>query len=213
MTKRTFVLTTGLVVGLTTGTTTMAVASPAPSACAPTTADLTGNGTGNGCDDEWGTLAVDQGKPHHGNADSWQNTATNGVGYSVPRDWSGHAIVGDGGTGHEWLSPEVAVSDLYGDVHWRVLVQSPFVFQDVPDPNELNAIGFHAAHLRVRGASEAVIAVAQYGHWADSSVESLQFEIYVRSATTGVVTRFLGEVPDGPEGEFFLDNFLPTIQP
>jgi hypothetical protein len=98
-------------------------------------------------------------------------------------------------------------------VHWRVLVQSPWVSQEVPDPEVLNEVGFHASYIEVEGASEAILAAGQYGQWADPSVEAIQFEVCVRSASTGVVTRFMAEVPAGTEGQFFLDNFVPTIQP
>jgi hypothetical protein len=211
---RSIVLTAGLVVGLTTGSTTIAAADPAPTACAATSAHVPGHGTGpSGCDDEWAMIPIDLGEPTPGATDTWQLTETNAVGYAIPADWTGRAIVGDGGSGHEWESPDIAVSDEFGDVHWRVLVQSPFVSQEVPDPEVLNEVGFHASYIEVEGASEAVLAAGQYGHWADPSVEAIQFEVYVRSASTGVVTRFMAEVPAGTEGQFFLDNFVPTIQP
>jgi hypothetical protein len=209
---RSIVLTAGLVLGLSTGAATTAVASPAQAACAATAAHVPGHAAGPS-DCEPVDVPIYLGEPTEGATDTWQSTETNGVGYALPADWTGHEIVGDGGSGHEWESPEVAVSDEFGDLHWRVLVQSPFVFQEVPDPEELNEIGFHASYIEVEGASEAVLVAAQGGHWADPSVEAIQFEVYVRSATTDVVTRFMAEVPGGTEGQFFLDNFVPTIQP
>ncbi len=83
----------------------------------------------------------------------------------------------------------------------------------MPDPEELNEIGFYASYIDIEGASEAVLVAAQTGHWADPSVETIDFQVYVQSASTDVVTRFMGELPPGAEGQFFLDNFVPTIQP
>ena len=209
---RSIVLLTGLVVGLTAGTTTTAVAAPAAVACAATSAHVPGHAAGP-FDCEPVGIPIDLGEPTPGATDDWQTTETNGVGYAIPADWTGREIVGDGGSGHEWESPEVAVSDAYGDLHWRVLVQSPFVFQEMPDPKELNKVGFHAQYIEVDGASEAVLVAAQTGHWADPSVETIDFQVYVESETTGVVSRFMGELPAGEEGQFLLDNFVPTIQP
>lgn len=209
---RSITLLTGLVVGLTAGTTATAVAGPASAACAVTSAHAPSHAAGlSGCEPVG--IPIDLGEPTPGATDTWQTTETNGVGYAVPADWSGRAIVGDGGSGHEWESPEVAVSDEFGDLHWRVLVQSPFVSQEMPDPKELNKVGFHASYIEVEGASEAVLVAAQYGHWADASVETIDFQVYVESASTGVVTRFMGELPAGEEGQFLLDNFVPTIEP
>ncbi|WP_125778443.1 hypothetical protein [Antribacter gilvus] len=211
---RTLVLSAGLIVGLTSGTAAVAVADPAPAACAATSAHLPGHAQGpSGCEDPWAMLPIDLGEPTPGATDDWQTTDTAGVGYAVPADWTGHAIVGDGGSGHEWESPDVAVTDFYGDVYWRILVQSPFVFQEMPDPADLNDLGYHASYIEIEGASEAVLVASQYGHWADGSVQAIQFEVYVQSASTGIVTRFMGELPAGEEGQFLLDNFVPTIQP
>lgn len=203
------ILTAGLVAGLTTGSTAVAVAAPSATACAVASAQV----AAPAADCDPGTTPIELGEPTPGATDCWQTTETAGVGYAVPADWTGRAIEGDGGSGHEWESPEVAVSDEFGDMHWRILVQSPFVFQDMPDPAELNEIGFHASYIEIEGASEAVLVAAEGGHWADASVEAIDFEVYVQSETTGVVTRFMGELPAGEEGQFLLDNFVPTIQP
>ena len=210
MKARNIVLTAGLVVGLTAGATTMAVAAPAQAACSAASAHVPSHAAGP-CDPVG--IPIDLGEPTDGATDTWQLTETNGVGYAIPADWTGRAIVGDGGEGHEWESPEVAVSDGFGDLHWRVLVQSPFYDQEMPDPKELNKLGYHASYIEVEGASEAVLTAAQTGHWADPSVETIDFQVYVQSASTGVVTRFMGELPGGAEGQFLLDNFVPTIQP
>lgn len=207
---RSIILTAGLVVGLTAGATTVAVAAPAQITCSAAGAHVTS--TTSGPCDPVGT-PIELGEPTDGATDGWQSTATNGVGYSIPADWTGSAIVGDGGAGHEWESPDVAVSDEYGEMHWRVLVQSPFVNQEMPDPAELNELGFYASYIDVDGASEAVLTAAQTGHWADPAVETIDFEVYVQSESTGVVTRFMGELPAGADGQFLLDNFVPTIAP
>ncbi|GAB3167701.1 hypothetical protein GCM10027059_29130 [Myceligenerans halotolerans] len=159
---------------------------------------------------EYVETPIELGDPTPGATDDWQATETAGVGYAVPADWSGRAIEGDGGSGHEWESPEIAESNPFGD-HWRVLVQSPFVFQEMPDPAELNEIGYHASSIEIGGASEAVLVAAQGG--VEGAAGHIDYEVYVRSASTGVVTRFLGELPPGEEGQFLLDNFVPTIQP
>jgi hypothetical protein len=207
---RSIVLTAGILVALTAGTTTTAVANPASAACAAASAHVPGHATGP-CDPVG--IPIDLGEPTPGATDDWQVTETNDVGYAVPADWTGRAVVGDGGSGHEWESPEVAVSSEFGDLHWRILVQSPFVSQEMPDPKDLDKVGYHASYIEVEGASEAVLVAAQHGHWADSSVETIDFQVYVESATTGVVTRFMGELPAGAEGQFLLDNFVPTIAP
>ena len=207
---RSIVLTAGLVVGLAAGATTTAVAAPSQVACSAASAHVPSQAKGP-CDPVG--IPIELGEPTDGATDTWQSTATNDVGFAIPADWSGRAIVGDGGSGHEWESPEIAVSDEFGDLHWRVLVQSPFVSQEMPDPEELNDLGFHASYIDIEGASEAVLTATQTGHWADPSVETIDFEVYVQSASTGVVTRFMGELPSGTEGQFFLDNFVPTIEP
>jgi hypothetical protein len=51
------------------------------------------------------------------------------------------------------------------------------------------------------------------GHWADASVKTIDFQVFVKSQRTGVVTRFMGELPPGKKGKFLLNNFVPTIQP
>jgi hypothetical protein len=140
-------------------------------------------------------------------------TATNDVGYKIPARWTGREIVGDGGSGHEWESRNVIISDEFGDLHWRILVQSPFFDQEMPDPEELNEVGFYASYIEVDGASEAVLVAAQTGHWADASVETIDFQVFVESESTGVVTRFMGELPPGKKGQFLLNNFVPTIEP
>lgn len=207
---RSIALTAGLVVGLTAGMTTTSVAAPASAACAAASAHVPSHANGP-CDPVG--IPIDLGEPTPGATDDWQVTETNDVGYAVPADWSGREIVGDGGSGHEWESPDVAVSDEFGDLHWRVLVQSPFVFQEMPDPKELDKLGYHASYIEVDGASEAVLVAAQTAHWADPTVETIDFQVYVQSANTGVVTRFMGELPAGAEGQFLLDNFVPTIEP
>ncbi|MBL0884808.1 hypothetical protein [Myceligenerans indicum] len=208
------ILTAGLAAGLTVGVAASAAARPAAPACAATsTVTVPSQAYGGPPTCEPTTDPIDLGEPTPGATDDWQTTETNGVGYAVPADWTGHAIEGDGGSGHEWESPDIAVSDEFGDLHWRILVQSPFVSQVMPVPDELNDIGFHASYIEVEGASEAVLVASQGGHWADSSVEAIDFEVYVQSGSTGVVTRFMGELPGGAEGQFLLDNFVPTIQP
>lgn len=207
---RSIVLTAGLVVGLTAGATTAAVAAPAQVACSATSAHVPNHANGP-CDPVG--IPIELGEPTDGATDTWQSAETNDVGYAIPADWTGNAIVGDGGSGHEWESPEVALSDEFGDLHWRVLVQSPFVSQDMPDPEELNDLGFHASYIEIEGASEAVLTATQTGHWADPSVETIDFQVFVESASTGVVTRFMGELPAGEEGQFLLDNFVPAIEP
>ncbi|GAA4704210.1 hypothetical protein APR04_000641 [Promicromonospora umidemergens] len=209
---RSIVLTAALAVGLTAGATATATASPATPACSATSAHVPGHAAGPADCDPVG-IPVDLGEPTDGATDTWQITETNDVGYAIPADWTGRAIVGDGGAGHEWESPEIAVSDEYGDLHWRILVQSPFYDQEMPDPKELNKLGYHASYIEVEGASEAVLTAAQTEHWADGAVETIDFQVYVQSASTGVVTRFMGELPAGAEGQFLLDNFVPTIQP
>jgi hypothetical protein len=206
------VLLAGLVVGLTAGTTTTAVAGPASVACAATSAHSPSQAAGPSDCDPVGT-PVNLGDPTPGATDNWQRTKTNGVGYKIPAKWTGHKIVGDGGKGHEWESRKVIISDEFGDLHWRILVQSPFVNQEMPDPEELNELGFYASHIKVKGASEAVLVAAQTGHWADASVKTIDFQIFVESKRTGVVTRFMGELPPGKKGKFLLNNFVPTIRP
>lgn len=209
---RTALLTAALAVGLAAGTTTAAVASPSGIACSVASAHAPSVAAGlSGCDPVG--IPIDLGEPTEGATDTWQATDTAGVGYLVPGDWTGEAVVGDGGPGHEWTSPEVAASTEWGEQHWRILVQSPFVDQEMPDPEWLNEIGFYAQYIEVDGASEAVLVAAQKGHWADPTVETIDFEVYVESETTGVVTRFMGELPGGEEGQFVLDNFVPTIEP
>ncbi|MBE1878186.1 hypothetical protein [Myceligenerans pegani] len=159
---------------------------------------------------EYVETPIELGDPTPGATDDWQTTETAGVGYAVPADWTGSEAVGDGGSGHEWRSAELAGSNPFDD-HWRILVQSPFVSQEMPDPAELNEIGYHASSIEIEGASEAVLVAAQGG--VEGSAGHIDFEVYVRSASTGVVTRFMGELPPGEEGQFFLDNFVPTIQP
>lgn len=209
---RSIVLLTGLVVGLTAGSTATAVAGPASAACAATSAHVPGQAAGPSDCDPVG-IPINLGEPTPGATDDWQTTETDGVGYAIPADWTGREIVGDGGSGHEWESPEIAVSDEYGDLYWRILVQSPFVNQEMPVPEELNEIGYYASYIEVEGASEAVLVAAQTGHWADASVETIDFQVFVESESTGVVTRFMGELPAGEEGQFLLDNFVPTIEP
>ncbi|WP_369374041.1 hypothetical protein AB1046_07855 [Promicromonospora sp. Populi] len=213
---RSIVLTAGLIVGLTAGSATTAVAAPAQVSCsaaALSTAALAPSTVADppGCDPVG--LPIELGEPTDGATDTWQAGETNGVGYKVPADWTGRAVVGDGGPGHEWESPEVAVSNEFGDLHWRILVQSPFVDQEMPDPEELNELGFYASYIDVEGASEAVLVAAQTGHWADPSVETIDFQLFVQSECTDAVTRFMGELPAGAEGQFLLDNFVPTIEP
>ncbi|MCP2265622.1 hypothetical protein ACFQHV_17545 [Promicromonospora thailandica] len=210
---RSVVLTSALTVGLAAGATSAAVAAPSAVACSAT-AQVPAHATAAdlpGCDPVG--IPVELGEPTEGATDTWQSTETDGVGYKVPADWAGEAIVGDGGAGHEWTSPEIAVSDQWGDLHWRILVQSPFYDQEMPDPEVLNELGWYASSIDVEGASEAVLTAAQTGHWADPSVETIDFQVFVQSETTGVVTRFMGELPAGEEGQFLLDNFVPTIEP
>lgn len=159
---------------------------------------------------EYVETPIELGDPTPGATDDWQTTETAGVGYAVPANWTGRAIVGDGGSGHEWTSAELAEANPFDD-HWRVLVQSPFVFQEMPDPAELNEIGYHASYIEIEGASEAVLVAAQGG--VEGSAGHIDYEVYVQSANTSVVTRFMGELPAGEEGQFLLDNFVPTIQP
>ncbi|GAB4084190.1 hypothetical protein GCM10028784_08200 [Myceligenerans cantabricum] len=214
-TFRTSVLIAGLAAGMTAGATSAAVAQPAQVACAATSAVPLAEPARNDpptCEPT--TTPITLGEPTPGATDDWQSTETDGVGYLIPPDWTGEAAEGDGGSGHEWSSPEVAVPDEeFGDLHWRVLVQSPFFDQEMPDPDRLNDLGFHASYIGIEGASEAVLVAGQGGHWWDGSVEIIGFEVYVRSETTGVVSRFMGELPAGAEGQFLLDNFVPTIQP
>jgi hypothetical protein len=193
------VLLAGLVVGLTAGTTTTATAGTSSVACMAA-ADCPQVGT-----------EVKLGAPTPGATDNWQKTKTNGVRYKVPAKWTGEKIVGDGGKGHEWNSPK-AISD-ESDQHWRVLVQSPFVDQTMPKPKELNKLGYYASYVEVEGATKAVLVAAQTDHWADSSVKTIDFQLWVKSERTGVVTRFMGELPPGKKGKFLLNNFVPTIQP
>lgn len=202
------VLLAGLVVGLTAGTTTTATAGPASVACMAASAQAAAP---SDCP-QVGT-PVTLGDPTPGATKNWQKTKTNGVGYKVPTYWTGEKIVGDGGKGHEWNSRKVIISDEFGDLHWRILVQSPFVDQEMPDPEELNELGFYASYIEVDGATEAVLVAAQTGHWADASVKTIDFQIYVESERTGVVTRFMGELPPGKKGKFLLNNFVPTIKP
>lgn len=204
-------LSAGLAVGLVAAPVAIAVAGAAPAAACSPAARTSAADAPPDCG-QVGT-PITLGDPTPGATDGWQATATNGVGYKVPADWTGREIVGDGGAGHEWASPEVAVSDQFGDLHWRVLVQSPFYDQRMPRPAELDRLGFHASYVEVEGASKAVLVAAQTGHWADPSVGTIDFQLFVKSAETRVVTRFMGELPAGPEGQFLLDNFVPTIQP
>jgi hypothetical protein len=205
---RSIILLTGLVVGLTAGATTTAVAGPAQVMCAAASAQAAGQ---SGCEPVGTPITL--GEPTPGATDNWQVTETNDVGYKIPARWTGSEIVGDGGSGHEWESRKVIISDEFGDLHWRILVQSPFVNQEMPDPEELNEIGFHASYIEVEGASEAVLVAAQTGHWADPSVKTIDFQVFVESESTGVVTRFMGELPPGKKGQFLLNNFVPTIEP
>ncbi|GAA1865983.1 hypothetical protein [Myceligenerans crystallogenes] len=210
-TMRSKVLSAGLAVGLLATPAAIAVAGAAPAAACSPAARVAAADTPADCDPVGTPITL--GEPTPGATDGWQATATNGVGYQLPADWTGRAISGDGGDGHEWESPEVAVSDEFGDLHWRVLVQSPFFDQRMPRPAELNRLGFHASYVEVEGASKAVLVAAQTGHWADASVETIDFQLFVKSAETRVVTRFMGELPAGEEGQFLLDNFVPTVQP
>ena len=201
---RSIVLAAGLVLGLAAGTTTAAVAA--------TTAQVPAGATGSSVSSPV-EIPISLGKPTPGATDNWQVTESNGVGYAIPAGWTGREIVGDGGSSHQWDSRKVIISNEFGDLHWRVLVQSPFVNQEMPDPEELNEAGFHASYIEVEGASEAVLVAAQTGHWADPSVKTIDFQVYVESASTGVVSRFMGELPPGKQGKFLLNNFVPTIQP
>ncbi len=119
------------------------------------------------------------------------------VGYKLPADWTGRAVVGDGGPGHEWESPETIYSDEFGDLHWRVLMQSPFIDQELPDPEVLNELGWYASYIDIDGASGAVLTAAQTEHWGAPGVETIDFQVFVRSEETGVVSRFMGELPPG----------------
>ncbi|MEV0950862.1 hypothetical protein [Promicromonospora sp. NPDC050249] len=193
------VLLAGLVVGLTAGTATTATAGTASVACMAA-ADCPPVGT-----------EVKLGDPTPGATDKWQKAKTNGVRYKVPAPWTGEKIVGDGGKGHQWSSPKT-ISD-ESDQHWRILVQSPFVDQEMPDPDELDKLGYYASYVEVEGATEAVLAAAQTGHWDDPSVKTIDFQLWVESERTGVVTRFMGELPPGKKGKFLLNNFVPTIKP
>lgn len=193
------VLLAGLVVGLTAGTATTATAGTTSVSCMAA-ADCPQVGT-----------EVKLGEPTPGATDKWQKAKTNGVRYKVPAAWTGEKIVGDGGKGHEWTSPK-AISE-GSDQHWRVLVQSPFVDQEMPDPDELDKLGYYASYVEVEGATEAVLAAAQTKHWADPSVKTIDFQLWVESERTGVVTRFMGELPPGKKGKFLLNNFVPTIKP
>jgi len=200
------VLLAGLVVGLTAGTTTTATAGPASVACMAASAQAAAPSDCPPVGTE-----VTLGDPTPGATKNWQKTKTNGVGYKVPAKWTGEKIVGDGGKGHEWTSPKT-ISD-ESDQHWRILVQSPFVDQEMPDPDELDELGYYASYVEVEGATEAVLVAAQTGHWADPSVETIDFQLWVESERTGVVTRFMGELPAGKKGKFLLNNFVPTIKP
>jgi hypothetical protein len=202
------VLLAGLVVGLTAGTTSTAVAGSTSVACAATAGQVAGPS-----DCEPVGIPITLGKPTPGATDNWQVAETNDVGYKIPARWTGREIEGDGGSGHEWESRKVIISDEFGDLHWRILAQSPFVSQEMPDPEELNEVGFHASYIEVEGASEAVLVAAQTGHWADASVQTIDFQVFVESERTGVVSRFMGELPPGKKGKFLLNNFVPTIQP
>jgi hypothetical protein len=206
------VLLAGLVVGLTAGTTTTATAGTASVACMAASAHTPSQTAAPSDCDPVGT-PVTLGDPTPGATNKWQKAKTNGVRYKVPARWTGEKIVGDGGAGHEWESREVIISDEFGDLHWRILVQSPFVNQEMPDPEVLNELGFYASYIEVEGASEAVLVAAETGHWADASVQTIDFQVYVESERTGVVTRFMGELPAGEKGQFLLNNFVPTIQP
>lgn len=193
------VLLAGLVVGLTAGTATTATAGTSSVACMAA-ADCPPVGT-----------EVKLGAPTPGATDKWQKAKTNGVRYKVPAPWTGEKIVGDGGKGHEWSSLK-PISD-ESDQHWRILVQSPFVDQEMPDPDELDKLGYYASYVEVEGATEAVLVAAQTEHWADPSVNTIDFQLWVESERTGVVTRFMGELPPGKQGKFLLNNFVPTIKP
>lgn len=200
------VLLAGLVVGLTAGTATTATAGTASVACSAASAQAAAT---SDCP-KVGT-EVKLGAPTPGATDNWQKAKTNGVHYKVPAKWTGEKIVGDGGKGHEWNSPK-AISD-ESDQHWRILVQSPFVDQTMPKPKELNKLGYYASYVEVEGATKAVLVAAQTEHWADPSVKTIDFQLWVKSERTGVVTRFMGELPPGKQGKFLLNNFVPTIQP
>lgn len=200
------VLLAGLVVGLTAGTATTATAGTASVACSAASAQAEAP---SDCP-KVGT-EVKLGAPTPGATDNWQKAKTNGVHYKVPAKWTGEKIVGDGGKGHEWNSPK-AISD-ESDQHWRILVQSPFVDQTMPKPKELNKLGYYASYIEVEGATKAVLVAAQTEHWADPSVKTIDFQLWVKSERTGVVTRFMGELPPGKQGKFLLNNFVPTIQP
>jgi hypothetical protein len=193
------VLLAGLLVGLTAGTATTATAGTSSLSCSAA-ADCPQVGT-----------EVKLGAPTPGATDNWQKTKTNGVHYKVPASWTGEKIVGDGGKGHEWSSPK-AISE-ESDQHWRILVQSPFVDQTMPKPKELNKLGYYASYVEVEGATKAVLVAAQTEHWADPSAKTIDFQLWVKSERTGVVTRFMGELPAGKKGKFLLNNFVPTIQP
>jgi hypothetical protein len=193
------VLLAGLLVGLTAGTATTATAGTTSVACSAA-ADCPKVGT-----------EVKLGAPTPGATDKWQKTKTNGVHYKVPAKWTGEKIVGDGGKGHEWTSPQATSEG--SDQHWRILVQSPFVDQTMPKPKELNKLGYYASYVKVEGATKAVLVAAQTDHWGDPSVKTIDFQLWVKSERTGVVTRFMGELPPGKKGKFLLNNFVPTIQP
>jgi hypothetical protein len=205
------VLLAGLVVGLTAGTTTTATAGSASVACMAASAAHTQDAALSDCPPV-GT-EVKLGDPTPGATDKWQKAKTNGVRYKVPAPWTGEKIVGDGGKGHEWNSPKAIISDEFGDLHWRILVQSPFVDQTMPKPKELDKLGYYASYVEVEGATKAVLVAAQTDHWADPSVQTIDFQLWVKSERTGVVTRFMGELPPGKKGKFLLNNFVPTIQP
>jgi hypothetical protein len=208
---RSIVLAAGLVVGLTAGATT-AAAGPVSVACSAASAHAAHQVAAPSDCPPVGT-EVTLGDPTPGATDTWQKTRTNGVGYKVPTYWTGEKIVGDGGKGHEWNSRKVIISDEFGDLHWRILVQSPFVDQQMPKPKELNKLGYYASYIEVEGATKAVLVAAQTGHWADASVQTIDFQLFVKSERTGVVTRFMGELPPGKKGKFLLNNFVPTIRP
>lgn len=216
---RTMVLSTGLAAVLAGGAVATAVALPAqqaggtPSAASCSAAEHRAERAAAPQDCDSVGTPVELGEPTPGATDDWQATGTNGVGYKVPAHWTGEEAAGDGGPGHEWIDPEPILTDEFGDLNWRILVQSPFVDQEMPDPDELDELGFHASYVEVEGASEAVLTATQTGHWWDPSIEIIDFQLFVQSAETGVVTRFMGELPAGEEGRFLLDNFVPTVRP
>ncbi|MEV0889958.1 hypothetical protein [Promicromonospora sp. NPDC050262] len=62
-------------------------------------------------------------------------------------------------------------------------------------------------------SGKAVLTAAQTEHWGAPGVETIDFQVFAESESTGVVSRFMGELPPGEEGQFLLDNFVPTIEP